>query len=85
MLKDSQFSMWLKERKASPIAFYYVTEKAVSEASGVNPNVVLMEIPGVPAPEKKKPLPMPVNLLTYLGALSLAGTLFASAYGVKKS
>jgi hypothetical protein len=44
-----------------------------------------MEIPGVPAPEKKKPLPMPVNLLTYLGALSLAGTLFASAYGVKKS
>ena len=85
MLKDSQWSMWLKERKASPIAFYYVTEKAVREASGVNPNVVLMEIPGVPAPEKKKPLPMPINLLTYLGALSLAGTLFASAYGVKKS
>ena len=48
-------------------------------------NVVLMEIPGVPPPEKKKPLPLPINLLTYLGALSLIGTCFASVYGVKKS
>lgn len=84
-LDNPELSAWLKSRKASLVASYYVTDKAVREASGTTPNVVLMEIPGVPPPEKKKPLPLPINLLTYLGALSLIGTCFASVYGVKKS
>lgn len=85
LLNTPDMRNWLKSKGAVPAGAYYVTERAVRDAAGSNANVMLMEIPSVPAPEKKPaPLP-PITVVTYLGAFSLLGTLFALVYGAKKS
>lgn len=84
-LRDPKLSGWLKAKKAVPAGSYAVTAKAIRSVDGRSANVMLMEIPGVPGvPPKKSAFP-PVTFVTWLGVLSLAGTVGAAAYGVKKS
>jgi hypothetical protein len=84
-LNNPQVRAWLKEKKAVPAGAFTVTAKAIRSSDGRSANVMLMELPGVPAvPEENQTHP-PVTFVTLLGAFSLAGTLAASAYGMRKS
>ena len=79
---------WIKTQNASPVAAFAVTRKAIVQRSlsDVAANVFLMRLPDVLAesPKEVPPLP-PMTYVTWLGVLSLAGTIAASAYGCAKS
>ena len=79
---------WIKARNASPVAAFAVTRKAIMQRSlaDASANVFLMRLPDVPAePPKGNPPFPPITYVTWLGVLSLAGTVAASAYGCAKS
>lgn len=84
-LKDRRLAAWVKSRNASPAGAYLITQKAIRNSDGRAANAMLLEIPGVPPSPPRAPETPPVTFVTWLGALSLMGTLFAAGYGVCRS
>ena len=79
---------WLKAKKAQLAAAFTVTSKAIARTSlsEGTANVLLMRLPDVPAtPEQETPPMPPMTTVTWLGIMSLAGTLAAAAYASAKS
>jgi hypothetical protein len=85
-LNEPKLRDWVKAKKAAPAGAFTVTAKAIRRSDGRSANVLLMEIPGVPgAPVQTGVTFPPPTGITWLGVLSLAGTLFAAAFGLRKS
>ncbi len=84
-LRNKSLAAWMKARNARPVGTYVVTQKGIRVSNGNTANAVLLEIPGAPALPPKAPDAPPVTFVTWLGAMSLLGTICASAYGVMKS
>lgn len=84
-LNNKGLAAWVKAKKAVPAGAYMITRQAIRKAEGRTVNAMLLEVPGVPPAPPKEPETPPVTFVTWLGALSLVGTLCVAAYGVKKS
>ena len=79
---------WIKSRKAIPVAAFVLTRKAIVQRSlaDASANVFLMRLPDVPAESPKEDSPWPpMTCVTWLGVLSLAGTLSVAVYGCVKA
>lgn len=84
-LQDERFVAWLRSRGAANAGFYAVTQRGIRSADSRTANAMLFEIPGAPKVPVSEPETPPVTFVTWLGLLSLAGTIAASIYGVKKA
>ena len=79
---------WIKAQNARTAAAFAVTRKAIVQRklSDASANVFLMRLSNVPAEDPKPDDPFPpMTCVTWLGVLSIAGTVAASAYGCAKS
>ena len=84
-LNNKGLASWIKAKKAVPAGAYVITKGAVRKAEGRTMNAMLLEVPGAPSKMPKEPETPPVTAATWLGVLSLLGTVAVSAYGIKKS
>ena len=84
-LQSEGLASWLKSRGATPVGLYAGTQKGVRSADSRTANAMLFELPGAPKVPVREPETPPVTFVTWLGVLSLAGTIAASIYGVKMS
>lgn len=84
-MRNGSLAAWLKSRGATMAGTYSVSQKGVRIADARYANAVLFELPGAPQVPISEPETPPVTFITWLGVVSLAATVGAAAYGVRKS
>ena len=84
-LSNKRLMAWMKAKNAVPVGAYAITSKAIRSSSEGSANAILFEVPDAPAMPPTIPETPPVTFLTWLGALSMLGTVCVAAYGIRKS
>ena len=84
-MRNERIAAWLGAKRAELAGAYAVTAKGVRATDAKSANALLFELSAVPKLPVSEPETPPVTFVTWLGLLSLAGTVGASIYGVKRS
>lgn len=84
-MRNERIAAWLGAKRAELAGTYAVTSKGIRAVDAKSANALLFELDAGPKLSRAEPETPPMTFVTLLGLISLAGTIGASIYGVKKS